>query len=62
MREAIDDEGAFTMLQKEAREGGSNFTACFEPGHPPRIGDIIDVAFRIEYLHFLDRESGNALR
>ena len=62
MREAIDDEEAFAALEKEAREGGSNFTARFEPGHPPKTGDTIDVGFRTEYLHFFDRESGNALR
>ena len=62
MREAIDDEEAFAALEREAREGGSVFTARFEPGNPPKVGDGIDVGFRTEYLHFFDPDTGNALR
>jgi multiple sugar transport system ATP-binding protein len=62
MREAIDDEEAFAALEREAREGGSVFTARFEPGNPPKVGDGIDVGFRTEYLHFFDPDTGTALR
>jgi multiple sugar transport system ATP-binding protein len=62
MREAIDDEEAFAALEREAREGGSVFTARFEPGNPPKLGDALSVGFRTEYLHFFDPENGNALR
>jgi multiple sugar transport system ATP-binding protein len=62
MREAIDDDEAFEQLKRQAAEGGQVFTARFEPGNPPSIGDKIDVGFRTEYLHFFDPESGAALR
>ncbi len=62
MREAIDDADAFEEMKKKAEEGGSVFTARFEPGDPPKIDDLIDVAFRSEYLHFFDPETGEALR
>ncbi|MDQ3973675.1 MAG: sn-glycerol-3-phosphate ABC transporter ATP-binding protein UgpC [Actinomycetota bacterium] len=62
MREAIDDPDAFAELERKAKEGGQIFTARFEPGRPPKIGDLVDVAFRTEYLHFFDLETGLALR
>ncbi len=61
MREAVDDEEAFAELEREA-ERGQSFTARFDPGNPPKIGEHIDVAVRPEYLHFFDLESGQALR
>jgi multiple sugar transport system ATP-binding protein len=62
MREAVDDAEAFAELERRAREGGQIFTARFDPGAPPSINSTIDVAFRTEYLHFFDLESGVALR
>jgi multiple sugar transport system ATP-binding protein len=62
MREAMDDEEAFEDLKRHAAEGGQTFTARFEPGHPPRMGDKKDVGFHTEYMHFFDPESGAALR
>jgi len=62
MREAIDDEDAFAELQRQAREGGQQFTGRFEPGNPPKVDELVDVGFRTEYLHFFDAESGDALR
>ncbi|MGH9244082.1 MAG: ABC transporter ATP-binding protein [Acidimicrobiales bacterium] len=62
MREAIDDAEAFEDLKQRAEAGGSVFTARFEPGDPPKIGDLVDVSFRTEYLHFFDPVSGEALR
>jgi multiple sugar transport system ATP-binding protein len=62
MREAVDDAEAFAELERRAREGGQVFTARFDPGAPPSINSEIDVAFRTEYLHFFDLESGVALR
>ncbi|MGH3441749.1 MAG: ABC transporter ATP-binding protein [Nitriliruptorales bacterium] len=62
MREAVDDEDAFRALEEQAREGGQVFTARFEPGSPPRIGELLDVGFNTDYLHFFDIESGSALR
>jgi multiple sugar transport system ATP-binding protein len=62
MREAIDDADAFEELQRQAREGGQVFTGRFEPGNPPKVNDLIDIAFRTDYLHFFDMESGEALR
>jgi multiple sugar transport system ATP-binding protein len=62
MREAVDDAEAFAELERRAREGGQVFTARFDPGTPPAIDAKVDVAFRTEYLHFFDLESGHALR
>ena len=62
VRDAIDDEEAFKALQQRAREGGSTFTAKFEPGNPPKPGDTVDVGVETENLHFFDIESGAALR
>jgi multiple sugar transport system ATP-binding protein len=44
------------------RAGSQQFTARFEPGDPPKAGETIDVAFRSEYFHFFDLETGEALR
>jgi len=60
-RQAIDDEAAFAELERSAA-GGQSFTARFEPGAPPRVNEQIEVAFRAEYLHFFDLETGAALR
>ena len=62
MREAIDDEDAFEELQRQGREGGQHFTGRFGPGNPPKVDELIDIAFRTEYLHFFDMVSGEALR
>jgi hypothetical protein len=62
MREALDDQDAFEELQRQAREGGQNFTGRLEPGNPPKVNDLIDLAFRTDYLHFFDVETGQALR
>ncbi len=62
MREAIDDEDAFEELQRQGRAGGQSFTGRFGPGNPPKVDDLVDIAFRTEYLHFFDMESGEALR
>ncbi|MTV25085.1 sn-glycerol-3-phosphate ABC transporter ATP-binding protein UgpC [Nitriliruptoraceae bacterium ZYF776] len=61
MKEAIDDDEAFEDLKRQA-EQGQTFTARFEPGNPPKLGDRKDVGFRTEELHFFDAESGAALR
>jgi multiple sugar transport system ATP-binding protein len=60
MREA--SERAEIAELSQARSGGQLFVARFGPGHPPRLGDRIDVAFRTEYLHFFDLSTGAALR
>jgi multiple sugar transport system ATP-binding protein len=62
MKEAIDDEEAFEELKRRAAEGGQTFTARFEPGNPPKMGELKDVGFQTEYLHFFDVETGEALR
>ncbi len=62
MKAAVDDEEAYEALQEQARTGGQSFTARFQPGNPPKIGDHVDIGFRTEYLHFFDPESGEALR
>ena len=62
MRDAVDDEAAFAALQTAARAGGQQFTARLDPGSPPRRGATVDLAFRTEFLHFFDFESGAALR
>jgi multiple sugar transport system ATP-binding protein len=62
MREAMDDEEAFEDLQRQAAAGSQTFTARFDPGNPPKVGDRIDVGFRTEYTHFFDPDSGAALR
>ncbi|MGH8909227.1 MAG: ABC transporter ATP-binding protein [Egibacteraceae bacterium] len=62
MREAIDDAEAFAQLERTAKSGGQQFVARFDPGHRPKLGDRIDVAFQTDYLHFFDLESGMALR
>jgi multiple sugar transport system ATP-binding protein len=62
MRDAVDDPEAFADLERRAREGGQVFTARFQPGDPPAFDDLIDVAFRPDYFHFFDMETGAALR
>jgi len=62
MRSAIDDDAAFAELERKAKDGGQRFTARFDPGSPPRLAETIDVAFRTEYLHFFDFETGGVLR
>jgi multiple sugar transport system ATP-binding protein len=62
MRAAIDDEEAFAELERQAREGGQEFVARFEPDQAFHIGDLIDVGVETEHLHFFDPENGAALR
>jgi multiple sugar transport system ATP-binding protein len=62
MREAIDDADAFADLERHAREGGQQFVARLDPGRPPKLGEQVDMAFRTEFLHFFDLDSGRALR
>jgi multiple sugar transport system ATP-binding protein len=62
MKEAIDDEEAFEEIKRKAAEGGQTFTARFEPGSPPKTGELQDVGFETEALHFFDIETGEALR
>jgi multiple sugar transport system ATP-binding protein len=62
MRAAIDDDEAFEELQRQAKSGGQELVARFEPGAPPKVDSRIDVGVRTEYLHFFDPESGVALR
>ncbi|MDP8969632.1 MAG: sn-glycerol-3-phosphate ABC transporter ATP-binding protein UgpC [Actinomycetota bacterium] len=62
VRAAIEDPEAFADLERKARGGGQVFTARLDPRDPPRIGDLVEVAFRTEYLHFFDLETGQALR
>ena len=61
MRSALDDEDAFAELERSA-EKGQSFTARFDPSSPPKIGDMIEVGFRADRMHFFDYESGRALR
>jgi multiple sugar transport system ATP-binding protein len=62
MRAAIDDEEAFAELERQAKEGGQEFVARFEPGPKISIGDVIDVGVKTEHLHFFDPDDGHALR
>jgi multiple sugar transport system ATP-binding protein len=62
MRAAIDDEDAFAALQEQARRGGLDIVARFDPGKPPALDSTIDLGFRSEFMHFFDLESGRALR
>ena len=62
MRAAIDDDAAFEELQRQARAGGQEFVARFDPGAPPKIGSKISVGFRTDKLHFFDPESGACLK
>jgi multiple sugar transport system ATP-binding protein len=61
VRSAMDDEDAFAELERRATEG-QDFTARFEPGSPPKVGDTIEVGFKAEQMHFFDYEDGHALR
>ncbi len=61
MREAVDDDEAFAEMEREADKGQS-FTARFDPGDQPKLGDKIDVGVRPEYLHFFNLDGGEALR
>jgi multiple sugar transport system ATP-binding protein len=62
MRQAVDDDDAFEELQRKAAEGGQSFTARLEPKDMPKLGEEIHLAFRGEYLHFFDPDTGLALR
>ncbi len=62
MRAAVDDDEAFERLKEQAREGGQVFTARFEPGHAPKLGELTDVAFNSDHFHFFDLDTGAALR
>lgn len=61
MREAIDDPDAIANMERRAAEG-QTFTARFDPGRAPKVGEHIQIGFRPEYLHFFDMKSGRALR
>ena len=61
LREAIDDDDAFSAKEREAAEGGNRFVARFEPGFPPSIGDTINIGFKADRLHFFDLDTGEAL-
>jgi multiple sugar transport system ATP-binding protein len=61
-REAIGDTEVFAELERTAQTNRQQFTARLPPGSPPKIGETIDIAFRTEYLHFFDLETGEALR
>ena len=62
MRAAIDDDDAFAELERQAKSGGQELVARFEPSSPPKLGTLIDVGVRTENMHFFDPESGLALR
>ena len=62
MRAAIDDDEAFEELKRQAAAGGQTFTSRFEPGTPPKIGSLIDVGVKTEFMHLFDAENGLALR
>ena len=62
MREAVDDPEAFQELERAAREGGQQFVSKMEPHLAPKVGDRVDVGFRVDKMHFFDIESGQALR
>ena len=62
MRAAIDDDEAFEELERQAKAGGQEFVARFEPGSPPKTDDAIEVGVKTEHLHFFDPESGKTLR
>ncbi len=61
-REFIEDEEAIADLEREAEEGRLEFVARFDPGNQPRMGEEIDIAYRPEFMHFFDVETGEALR
>jgi multiple sugar transport system ATP-binding protein len=61
MREAVDDADAFAELEKRAKEGGQSFTARLDPGAPPKLGSLIELAFNTDRLHFFDLDTGAAL-
>ena len=61
-RQAVDDPDAFEEVQRRAEQGGQVITVRLPPGRPPKVGDRMPVAFRSEYLHFFDLETGAALR
>jgi multiple sugar transport system ATP-binding protein len=62
MRQAVDDEEAFAEMEREAREGGQHFVSKMEPFEAPKVGDLIDVGFKTDHMHFFDIETGLALR
>ena len=62
MREAVDNAEAFADLERQAREGGQVFTARMDPGRPPKVGDLVDLGFKVDQMHFFDISDGHALR
>ena len=62
MRSALDDEDAHAEMERAARKGGQQFVARLDPAEPPRPGDVIDIGFDVDHLHFFDAENGQALR
>jgi multiple sugar transport system ATP-binding protein len=61
-REVLEDTEAFAEPERATQANRQQFTARFAPGKPPKTGEMIDVAFRTDYLHFFDLETGEALR
>jgi multiple sugar transport system ATP-binding protein len=61
-RQAVEDEDTFAQMQREARAGGGQLVARFEPSATPAPGEPIDVAFKPGNLHFFDLATGAALR
>jgi multiple sugar transport system ATP-binding protein len=62
MRQAVDDAEAFAELEREAREGGQQFVSKMEPFDPPKVGDLVNVGFKTDQMHFFDIDTGLALR
>jgi len=62
MRAAIDDDDAFEELERQARAGGQEFVARYEPSEQAKIGEPKDIGVKTEFLHFFDPDTGKALR
>lgn len=62
MKAAIDDDEAFEELERQAREGGQEFVARFDPGEQAKAGQPKDVGVKTEHLHFFDIDTGQTLR
>ncbi len=61
LREALDDDDAFSAKEREAAAGAHRFVARFEPGSPPKVGERVAIGFKADRLHFFDLETGEAL-
>ncbi|HWH32118.1 MAG TPA: sn-glycerol-3-phosphate ABC transporter ATP-binding protein UgpC [Egibacteraceae bacterium] len=60
-REAADTDEVIAELERQAREG-QTFCARLDPHHVPKVGEVIELEFDTQHLHFFDLESGTALR